>query len=181
MSNEIEQAVQRAFEAQKERRYDDAKREWTTVAETSRQQDDIPELAWATRWLGEIERKLHNHAAARMHYEEAVKLYRGLPDPLVFAHTIRHLGDVYHESHLPQLAEPCYREAIAIYRAHPEASPLDVANAIRSMAVLKGELGEREEARKLWEEVHQLYLAVGVEAGIAESSARLAGLAQQAG
>ncbi len=98
MSNEIEQAAQRAFEAQKERRYDDAKREWTTVAALSRQQDDIPELAWATRWLGEIERKLHNHAAARLHYEEAVKLYRGLSDPLVFAHTIRHLGDVYHES-----------------------------------------------------------------------------------
>ncbi len=178
MSTEIDLAVQRAFAAQKERRYDDAKREWTTAAELSRQQNDLPELAWATRWLGEIERKLHNLPAARRHYEEAVKLYRWLPDPLVFAHTIRHLGDVYRESKLPELAEPCYREALEVYSAHPEASPLDVANAIRSMAVLKGELGERDEARRLWEDVHQRYLAEGIEAGIAESSARLAALSQ---
>lgn len=180
MPNETDLAAQRAFAAQKERRYADAKREWTEVAELSRQRDDRAELAWAIRWLGEIERKLHNQAAARLHYEEAVKLYRGLSDPLVLAHTVRHLGDVYHELHLPKLAEPCYREALEIYRAHPEAAPLDVANAIRSMAVLKGELGERQEARKLWEEVQQRYSAAGVEAGITESSVRLAALAAQA-
>ena len=181
MSNEIEQAAQRAFEAQNERRYDDAKREWTTVAELSRQQENIPELAWATRWLGEIERKLHDPAAARLHYEEAVKLYRGLSDPLVFAHTIRHLGDVYHESKLPELAEPCYREALEVYRAHTEAAPLDVANAIRSLAVLTSELGERDQARNLWEEARALYTTVGVQAGVAESLARLARLDAQAG
>lgn len=181
MSEKTDDAAQRAFEAQKERRYAEAKREWTTVAELSRQQNDISELAWATRWLGEIERKQHNHDAARLHYEEAVKLYRGLSDPLVLAHTIRHLGDVYHEAHQPNLAEPCYREALEVYRAHPEAAPLDVANAIRSMALLKTELGERDEARALWEEVRQRYVAVGVDAGVAESSARLAGLAAQAG
>lgn len=180
MSNEIEQAAERAFTAQNERRYDDAKREWTTVAALSRQQDNLPELAWATRWLGEIERKLHEPAAARLHYEEAVALYRGLSDPLVFAHTIRHLGDVYHESHLPELAEPCYREALEVYRAHPEAAPLDVANAIRSLAVLKSELGERDHARKLWQEARALYTTVGVQAGVAESSARLARLDAQA-
>ena len=149
--------------------------------ELSRQQDDSLEFAWATRWLGEIERKLHEPVAARQHYEEAVALYRGLSDPLVFAHTVRHLGDVYHESHLPELAEPCYREALEVYRAHPETAPLDVGNAIRSMAVLKSELGERDEARKLWEEVRELYITVGVEAGIAEASARLSRLDAHAG
>lgn len=181
MSNQAEQAAERAFEAQKERRYDDAKREWATVAELSRQQGDISELAWATRWLGEIERKLHNPAAARLNYEQAVKLYRGLSDPLVLAHTIRHLGDVYHEARLPELAEPCYREALDVYRAHPEASPLDVGNAIRSMAVLKSEQGDVAEARKLWEETRQLYTDVGVQEGITECSTRLARLAAQAG
>ncbi len=176
MPNEINSTAQRAFAAQNERCYDEAKREWTSAVELSRQQNNTPELARALRGLGEIERKLHALEAARQHYEEAVGLSRGLSDPLVFAHTIRHLGDVYYESHLPERAEPCYREALQVYRAQPEAAPLDLANAIRSLAVLKSELAERHEARKLWEEARELYASVGVEAGIAESSARLARL-----
>ncbi len=131
--------------------------------------------------MGETERKLHEPAAARLHYEEAVTRYRGLSDPLAFAHAIRHLGDVYHESHLPELAQPCYREALDVYRAHPEGATLDVANAMRSMALLKSELGERDEARQLWEEARELYISVGVPEGIAESSARLASLSAKTG
>ncbi|HEY1732779.1 MAG TPA: tetratricopeptide repeat protein [Terriglobales bacterium] len=177
MSNEIDQAVQRAFEAQEERHLTDAKSEWSAAVELSRQEANSLALARALRSQGEIERKLHDPEAARLHYEEAAALYRGLSDPLALAHTIRHLGDVYRESHLPELAQCCYREALEIYGAQPEAAPLEVANAIRCMAVLKSELGERDEARKLWEQAREIYTTAGVPDGVAESSARLARLA----
>jgi tetratricopeptide (TPR) repeat protein len=181
MPDKIRELMERATQSQQDRRFADAKAAWTAAIELLREEDDQPALGRALRSLGEIDRKLRDDAAARAHYEEAVALYRRLDDPLALAHTVRHLGDVYHHAHQPQLAEPCYREALALYRAHLEAAPLDVANAIRSMAVLKSETGAVQEARKLWEEAKQLYTATGVEAGVNESSMRLAHLAAQPG
>ena len=177
MSQEIEDAMERAMKAQQERRLADARSAWATVVEFERKHDSKSHLARALRLLGEVERKLHDGSAARLHYEEAVSVYRQLSDPRALAHTIRHLGDVYHDSGLSEMALPCYREALEIYRALPEVSPLDLANAIRSMAVLKGELRERDEARALWEEARGLYTSAGVQAGVEESNRRLARLA----
>lgn len=56
---------------------------------------------------GESARR-RDSAMARLCYEEAVTLFRGVDQPLVLAHTIRHLGDVYQEQGRPDLAEPCY-------------------------------------------------------------------------
>ena len=179
MSDHTRNLIDRATQAQHDRRLTDARTAWTAAVELLRQEDDRPTLGPALRSLAEIERKLHDDEAARAHYEEAVELYRHLDDPLTLAHTIRHLGDVYRHANQPALAEPCYREALGLYRAHPEAAPLDVANAIRSMAVLKSVAGAVDEARALWEEAKQLYSATGIEAGVAESSRRLAQLASQ--
>ncbi len=68
-------------------------------------------------------------------------ILRTIGQPLRLAHTIRHLGDVYNDDGNRRAAEPCYREALEIYRAHPDAPRLDLANAIRSLAVLTGESG----------------------------------------
>ncbi|MFZ0802782.1 MAG: hypothetical protein WBQ09_08105 [Terriglobales bacterium] len=56
-----------------------------------------------------------------------------------------------------------------------------MANAIRGFAILKGDSGEVKEATLLWQEAKELYAAVKVEAGVAESSRRLALLEQQSG
>jgi tetratricopeptide (TPR) repeat protein len=157
----------------------DAKRDLLESISLCRQTDDRVKLAMALRELGEMERRLNNGAAARQHYEEAVALYRGTGDALRLAHTVRHLGDVHHDAGREELAEPCYREALHLYRSHNEARPLDLANAIRSMAVLKGEAGEAGESRLLWEEARDLYAAVKVPAGVAECSARLARLTRR--
>jgi hypothetical protein len=77
------------------------------------------------------------------------------------------------------MAEPCYVEALAIYRGRDDGRPLDVANAIRSYAVIKGEIGASAEAKRLWQEAHDLYLTLDVTAGVAECAARLALLAQR--
>jgi tetratricopeptide (TPR) repeat protein len=98
-------------------------------------------------------------------------------DSLRLAHSVRHLGDAYYYAGRPPLAEPCYVEALSIYRREERTPPLDLANAIRSFAVLKHEVGAIEEAQALWQEAHDLYAALHAPAGVAESAARLALLA----
>ena len=111
----------------------------------------------------------------------AVASLRKVDDPLRLAHTVRHLGDAYYYAGRASQAEPCYVEALSIYRRHEQRRPLDLANAIRSFAVLKDEVGAAEEAQHLWQEAHDLYVAVNVQAGVAESVARLALLASHLG
>ena len=79
------------------------------------------------------------------------------------------------------MAEPCYLEALSIYRRHERTRPLDLANAIRSFAVLKDEVGAAEQSQNLWQQAHDLYVSLKVSAGIAESAARLALLARHQG
>lgn len=169
--------VLHATQAKAEGRLTDARRDASEAAGRLREQPPGVELAKALRLLGEVERKLHQDQAARVHYEEAVQLCWIYADPLTLAHTVRHLGDLYHEAGQSELAQPCYRQALTLYRAQTDAPPLDLANAIRSMAILKSDNGEMEQARVLWQEARNLYALVNVKEGVAESSERLARLA----
>ena len=111
----------------------------------------------------------------------AVARARRGADPLTLAHRVRHLGDAYYYAGRWALAEPCYVEALSIYRRHERTRPLDLANAIRSFAVLKDEVGAADQSQTLWQEAHDLYVGLTLSAGIAESAARLALLARQKG
>jgi len=103
----------------------------------------------------------------------AVATSRNVGDPLKVAHAVRHLGDAYYYAGRAAQAEACYAEALSIYRGNEQRQLLDLANAIRSFAVLKDYVGWPAEAKGLWQEAHDLYLGVNVPAGIAESAARL--------
>jgi tetratricopeptide (TPR) repeat protein len=174
MSEVSDDLVRRASQARREHRFTDAKRDLVEAVEVCRKAGSRVELARALTSLGQIERDLQNNAAAREQYEEAVAIYREEGDALKLAHTVRHLGDIHrHEGH-GELAEPCYREALNLYRGDEQTPPLDLANAIRGFAILKGDSGEVKEATLLWQEAKELYAAVKVEAGVAESSRRLA-------
>jgi tetratricopeptide (TPR) repeat protein len=111
----------------------------------------------------------------------AVARARRGDDRVRLAHRVRHLGDAYYYAGRPALAEPCYVEALTIYRGQEHGRPLDLANAIRSFAVLKHETGATDEAQRMWQEAHDLYLRLNVPAGVAESAARLALLARHGG
>ena len=133
-------------------------------------QSDPLARAQELRLRGESARR-KDGAMARLCYEEAVILFREADEPLLLAHTVRHLGDVYLEQGRPDLAEPCYHEALGIYRNHADESSLDMANAVRSLAVLRW-----EQAKTLWEEARTLYTGLSIEAGIKDSTARVAAL-----
>ena len=140
----------------------------------ARAHDDPVALARALHGRANVERDRGRTIAALRLYREAVPLCRRGDDPLVLAHTLRHLGDVLRELDDLENAEPCYAEALALYREHPSPPILDLANAVRRMAILREALGEDGEARALWREAGKLYGEAGIEAGVSESSARLA-------
>jgi tetratricopeptide (TPR) repeat protein len=134
------------------------------------------ELIQALKGLGQLERDLNNVNAALTRYEEAVELCRQEGDRLLLAHTVRHVGDIHQDAGRNDLAEPCYNEALMIYRHHKETNTVDLANAIRPLALLKESLGKNEEAKRLFEEARDLYAACNIAEGVAEMSRRAARL-----
>lgn len=125
------------------------------------------------RTLGESQRRKPGTDGGVAAYEQAVALLRGGGDAIKLAHTIRHLGDVHVEQGRPEVAGPLYDEALALYRGHPAPPRMGLANAIRSQAVLKEQLGHPDEAAELWAEARELYAAEGVQEGVDEAAERL--------
>src|SRR5258705_5820955 len=130
-----------ANRARLEERPADALRDYAEAVTICRQSGAKRELIKALKGLGQIERDLDRGDAALPLYEEAVAICREEGDPLLLAHTVRHLGDIHQEARRTELAEPCYIEAIAIYRSDDHTEPLDLANAIRPLAILTDEAG----------------------------------------
>ncbi|HEV7424747.1 MAG TPA: ankyrin repeat domain-containing protein [Thermoanaerobaculia bacterium] len=154
-------------------RPDEARALFAEVAKKSRASGANRELVDSLKGIAQIDRDLGRRADALPFYEEAVSVARDLGDPLLLAHTLRHLGDLHHDDARDDLAEPLYDEALALYRTS-DAPPLDLANALRSLAIIK-------DSEELWEEAFHLYVATNVPPGIAETALRLANLAQQKG
>src|SRR5947207_3959950 len=124
--------------------------------ELLRQQGDSLALALALRNLGELQRSLPGSDGGVAAYQEAIALLRQHSAPLKLAHTIRHLGDIYRHAGGFDRAGACYDEAVSIYRGHADASPLDLANALRGSALLKEKTGEKQQAIEFWEEAKNL-------------------------
>jgi tetratricopeptide (TPR) repeat protein len=178
VSDEVEKLIQQAFQARRDRRFDDARCDLTQAVslargERAREEHDPSALATALTRLGAIERDTRHYDLALQHYNEAVSILRQTDDTLSLAHTIRHVGDIHCDADHHHLAQPYYEEALALYRRHGCVPPLDLGNAIRSFAVFKDRMGDREGARVLWTEALELYKVVGVDAGIDEATRRL--------
>ena len=169
----VEAIVRRGMAARCEDRPDEAMRHMKAAVSLARFGDDPVALARALHGQANVERDMGRLDAAMRLYLEAVPLCRRGDDRLVHAHTVRHLGDVLREMGELEKAGRCYAEALPLYRADPAAPPLDAANAVRSAAILCEALDDADQAGQLWREAHGLYREAGVEAGVAESSARL--------
>jgi ankyrin repeat protein len=152
---------------------DEARQSFAEAVAMARQTGARRELVEALKGIAQIERDLGRRAEALPFYEEAAAVCREIGDPLLLAHTLRHLGDLHHDDHHDDLAEPLYAEALVLYRAS-EAPPLDLANALRSAAIVN-------DSEELWEEAFHLYAATNVPPGVAESALHLAKLAHRHG
>ena len=179
MSNAVQNDVVQLMREANRARFEnpnEAHRLYSKALECCRSARNRRDLIQALKGLGQIERDLNNNDAALRLYEEAVAICREEGDALMLAHTVRHVGDIHQDARRDELAEPCYYKALSIYRSHAETLPLDLANTIRPLAILKETAGEFEEATRLWTEARDLYAAVNVSQGVAESSRRLARL-----
>jgi tetratricopeptide (TPR) repeat protein len=173
----VDVLLDRATEARRASLLGEA-RDHAERAETVARHTDTPEaLARALTVLAQVDRDQRRPEAARPHYEEAVALYRSLGDELRVAHTIRHLGELHTEAGRLAEADACLHEALEIYRAHDDAPTLDLANAVRPMAILREEQGHEAEARDLWTEARSLYAEQRIQEGIQECDEHLARLA----
>jgi hypothetical protein len=100
---------------------------------------DRPSLAEAFCGLAQAEDDIGNCEAAQHHYANAAVLYRQVGPPKLLACAIQHEADLLMKMSKPAEAEPLYLEAEAIYRQEGEESPLDLANTLRGLALIRGQ------------------------------------------
>jgi tetratricopeptide (TPR) repeat protein len=124
--------------------------------------------------IGRVARDIGDNESAVSHYRTAGDLYRGIDDRMSLAHAVRHVADILRGMGRTAEAQPYILEAIDLYRAQEPLPELHLANALRVSALLKEQAGSNAEALPLWVEARDLYRATGVDAGVAESRARLA-------
>jgi len=168
-SVEAAAALSEGHTARRDNRLEDARAAYTRAVSLARYSDDTATLAETVKYLGKIERDLGEVDASLRHYQEAAALVRTLNHPLNIAHTIRHIADILREKGEPDRAAPYYDEALILYRRNPKAPPLDLANALRGLALNKADLGDKPAAIQIWQEASALYKQVNIPAGIAES------------
>jgi tetratricopeptide (TPR) repeat protein len=177
MPDTPDELIRLGYHARREHRLHEAKEMFSRSVALCRGTDDAVSLAASLVGLGQIERDLKNKPAALQSYKEAVDIYRSQAHPLRLAHTIRHLADILRGDDSLEAAQPLYEEALKIYRQSSETPTLDLANAIRGFALLKGAAGRADQAKALWREARALYGSVNVQSGVEESDSQIARLA----
>jgi|SRR5580658_578796 tetratricopeptide (TPR) repeat protein len=160
--------------ARQERRLEDARGFFLKALEACGCDDDHdPRMAAELHAeLGYVTRVLHDERSAEAHYRQATEMFRALGDSYRTAHNMRHLADILRETGRPAKAAPYYNESIEFYRKSGEY-PLQLANAIRGLALMQGELGDYSGSLQSWVEARALYLMVSVDAGVVESKKRI--------
>lgn len=163
-------------------RAEDARRTFGEAIAQFRAEGDLPGEAKALTRQAQLARDSGNLDWALHDQIQAIALCRKTGDGPALAHALRHAGDMFVEQGQLAHAAAHLHEALDLYRANVEAPPLDLANALRSVALLAEALGERAQARLYWEEARAGYagLDAGSEgriAGVHEAEAHLAALA----
>lgn len=109
-------------------------------------------------------------------YGQAAEMARAAADPVLLAHALRHQGEILSIAGEVAAAEAPLVEALEIVRSLSDVDPLDLANAVRPLGILRARVGHAS-ARDLLTEARGLYARAGIDAGVAEMDRRLATLA----
>ena len=164
--------IERSSEARRNGDHESALQLAEHAAETARRSNDIGGLGSALAQLGRLSRDEHEPDAAVAFYEEAAAIAREQGDPLALAHRLRHIGDIAAEQGDLARAEVCYEEAGQLFETHGTGQ-LNMANFLRSKALLREKQGAYAAAVQLWVDARELYAASGIEAGMEESDRRM--------
>lgn len=109
-------------------------------------------------------------------YEEAAESFQAEEQPARWAHALRHAAE------FALRAGDCttgLREAQVVvhYYRSSQPTPLEMANALRVLAMAEMAAGERDSAVAHWSEARDLYTDAGVVDGVNEAERRVAALA----
>jgi tetratricopeptide (TPR) repeat protein len=164
--------IEQGRKARHERRPEDARSSFREALEQCGSDDDPRLVAELHAELAYVERALHDEQSAEAHYRRAAEMFKVLRDPLRTAHNMRHLADILRETGKPLEAAPFYCESIEFFRKSGEY-PLQLANALRGLALMQCDLGDFAGSLQSWAEAKALYQMVSVDAGVAESRKRI--------
>lgn len=142
--------------ARREKRLPDARADFAAAADWYAVHGPAQMQVHALTRQAQIERDLSNYDAAVDFQESALRLQRTIgPDGL--PHVLRHLADIMDDAGRYREASPYYAEMERIYRNSSATPPLEMANAIRSLAVHAEHVGDKEKAQQLWTEARDRY------------------------
>ncbi|MGD0192499.1 MAG: tetratricopeptide repeat protein [Rhizomicrobium sp.] len=181
-------ALERGDEARLRKRPSDARQAFADAARLYREMGSTAELAHALTRQAQIERDEHRFDEALQFQLEALALQRTLGDRKVLAHVLRHVADILQAGGRHPEADPYYAQVLEIYRSEPDVPPLEFANTLRSMALHREHLADKDGARRLWSEARDRYAALDAtflaltgqagNPGVREADARLAALSR---
>jgi tetratricopeptide (TPR) repeat protein len=148
--------LSRGEAARRERRMEDARRAFAAASEYYDRHGPAEMRIHALTRRAQIERDTGNYNQAIDFQKEALDLLRSTGGPGL-AHTLRHLADMLQDAGQNEEAAPYYAEMMSRYEAAPGTPPLEMANAIRSLAVHAERMGDRDGAKRLWTEARERY------------------------
>lgn len=176
---EIDGLVSRAWQARRDGQLDEAQSLLLKAADLCR--TDVllkPDRVNILRKLAHVLQDKGETDAALKALTEANDLCAQIEDDYLTAHTLSHLGDVYRAKGLLEEADPVYAEALSYYQNADEVSELDLANALRSMALLREQQNDTAQAIKYWRQAHYYYQATHIQPGVDECNEKIAALQQ---
>ena len=183
-----EDALTRGEAARIDARLTDAAKAFAEASALLRGANSPTRLAHALSREAQIARDALRFHAARDYQEQALDLARRQHDPVVLRHMLRHMGDILLDCEAYEAAGAAYAEMMDLYRKAPDTPPLELADALRSLACHTEAVGNRREAAALWRDVRRRYAALdeqlrdtaglGGNPGVAEADSRLRALGE---
>lgn len=153
-----------------------AAREALTLARAQPDGGGRDALIVALSVMAQVDQDAGRLDVATQRYAQAAELSRRPPVSPRLPHVLRHLGMLQFRARNLLAAISCCEEAVQIRRGEEGTPPLEMANTLRPLALIREAEGRTAEAAALWEEAATLYAAAGVESGVRESRAHLAAL-----
>jgi hypothetical protein len=173
MADKLKELIAEGYRAKRENRLAASRAAFFDVVRKAAEEGDRASLAEALGGLAEAEDGIGNCAAARHHYASAAALYSQIGPPAMLACSLRHEADLWMQTNQPAEAEPLYLEAANIYRQGGEESALDLARALRSLALIAEGKGETSAARSFWQEACEIYARRNVKDSLEECNRKL--------
>lgn len=173
---ELDEHLRQAVDARRDSRPEAAWGHLIAAEAISRSTGRRRTLVTTLAGMAQLHRDAGDAASALPLFEEAVTHCQQLRDPHLLAQALRHLGEVHLELRHFDRAVQLLRDALNLYRTQPGTEPLDLANAVRPLALCLERQGAAEESRALWAEARDLYATLGIEAGVTECQAAVARL-----